>query len=64
MANRRFDVAVLQPELEQILDKHPDEIDAIPAIAALASKWDLKFNVVRRAYRTVQRIRSRRKPIE
>ena len=65
MANTRFTLSKLQPEIEPIVEKYPEERDAIPAISELAQSKGLKFNVVRRAYRSVQRIRTtRRKTIE
>ena len=60
MANTRFTLSKLQPEVETIVDQFPDEIDAVGAISDLARAKGLKFNVVRRAYRTVQQIRTRR----
>lgn len=64
MANTRFTLSTLQPELEPILDKYPEEAQAIAALSELAAAKGLRFNVVRRAYRSIQRLRTRRKPIE
>ena len=61
MANTRFTLSKLQPEIEPIVDKYADEYKAADALAELARAKGLKFNVVRRAYRSVQRIRTRRK---
>jgi hypothetical protein len=64
MANGRFTLSTLQRELEPILDKYPEEAQALTALSDLATRKGLKFNVVRRAYRTVQRMRTRRNTLE
>ncbi len=63
MANTRFTLSKLEPELEPILDKYPVEADATEALSQLASSKGLRFNIVRRAYRALQRLRTRRKSI-
>jgi hypothetical protein len=64
MANTRFTIRTLQSAVEEIVGQYPVEEDAIAAISELATFKGLKFNVVRRAYRAVQRIRTRRNTIE
>ncbi len=64
MSIKRFTLSTLQRELEPLLDKYPEEVEALSALSDLASRKGLKFNVVRRAYRTCQRMRTRRNKLE